>query len=139
MKRPALPQRFRVSDNKKAQPIFERKKMKTTQRIACYDCRFFSAAGNGRAEYNPTGNKEPNRQGDIGFCHRDAPQHGRVLEHPNDDVVVGFAEWPKVFTHDWCGEFEPKTALQCPDGCQSKPSCTPKIKDLCKNQRAGSN
>ncbi|NLW84514.1 MAG: hypothetical protein GXY41_08970 [Phycisphaerae bacterium] len=109
--------------------------MKTTPQIACYHCRFFAAAGNGRVADNPTCNKEPNRQGDSGFCHRAAPQHGRALEQPNGDRVIGFAEWPKVFTHDWCGEFEPRTAFHCPDGCPCNPSCSPKINDLCKNQR----
>ena len=109
--------------------------MKTTQRIACYDCRFFSAAGNGRAEYNPTGNKEPYRQGDGGFCHRDTPQHGRLLKTPDGDAVIGYAEWPKVFTHDWCGQFQRRTVSTCDNGCQCKPSCSPKIKEMCQNQR----
>lgn len=81
-----------------------------TPRISCYDCRYFSATHNGRAGYNPNPPLYAFRQGNSGFCHRFTPQHGRVLQQPNGDTVVGLGEWPKVFTHDWCGEFVPRVS-----------------------------
>jgi hypothetical protein len=79
------------------------------------------------------------QEGVGGFCHRWSPQHGRLLKQPNGDTVVGLGEWPKVFTHDWCGEFERRAVSTCDNGCQCKPSCSPKINELCKKQRPENN
>ena len=117
----------------------ERKTMKTTQRISCYHCRFFAAAGNGRGGHTPTCTNEPYRQGDSGFCHRDAPQHGRLVKTPNGDTVVGLGQWPKVFTHDWCGQFERRAVSTCDNGCPFKSFCSPRIKEMCQKQRPENN
>ena len=118
---------------------FIERKSKMTPRISCYDCRYFSANNNGRAGYNPTPPMDSYQEGVGGSCRRFSPQHGQVIEHPNGETVVGLAEWPRVFTHDWCGEFTPRTDFQCPDGCQCKSSCSPKIKDMCNKQRPENN
>ena len=84
-----------------------------TTRISCYDCRYFSAGRNGRAGYKPVPPMDSYQEGVGGCCHRLAPQHGQVVEHPNGQRVVGYGQWPRVFTHDWCGEFEPRAAKHC--------------------------
>ncbi len=110
-----------------------------TTEMTCYDCRFFSPGENGCPSYLHNEELGEFEEAKEGICRRQTPRHGKTLKRPNGDEFVCFAEWPKVMHCDWCGKFEPRNGHHCPDGCQCKPSCSPKIKDLCKKQRPENN
>lgn len=103
------------------------------ERISCYDCRFFSPGAYGCANHQTAQKLGAFREWGEGICRRHTPRPGDRIKRADADERVCFAEWPQVMTDDWCGEFEPRNGHHCPDGCKCKPSCSPKIKDLCKN------
>jgi hypothetical protein len=67
----------------------------------CFDCMFYCDEMGKRAD-EFTGRASVG--GPAGECRRLSPRPGRHLpgEHLRD-----FADWPRVFETDWCGQFQP--------------------------------
>ena len=80
-----------------------------TERISCYDCRFFSPGAYGCANHQTAEKLGAFREWGEGICRRHTPRRGDRIKRADADERVCFAEWPQVMTDDWCGEFARRT------------------------------
>lgn len=65
---------------------------------ACGTCRF------GRALFSEEPDSDPTAPL---FCHRRSPVAAQANADADDDDGDTYeAQWPRVFAHDWCGEWE---------------------------------
>ncbi len=74
----------------------------------CFHCQFFSPFGKDGADLT----EADWNFGELeGFCQRQPPEPGEMLEDERGEKYTACSSYPEVFACDWCGEFRKRVVV----------------------------